>query len=763
VSVTAQVAVFDERGDRPERSLTQDAVSLERHSVRLATFAALALYGVVRWATLLTPAPGWRLVGLFLLAVALAGAGPWLRMANRPAAILAAVLAVLAAFAICGVPLAWVVHLRIALTARGIGHGLGALPGVLVPYNGINGWVRVVTMLGGAVLLLDAGLVLAFAPRALGDLRRVGAALTLTALAVVPCTLVRPQLPYLQGFVLFALLAAFMWGERIPRQALGAALTLAVIAGAAGAFAAPSLDQHHPWLNYRAWANTFAPAHVDVFNWTQSYGPLKWPRAGHEVLDVRARQPDYWKAEDLDVFNGFGWSEAPGTVGAQLPKPDRSAVAQWTQQLTVTIQGMRSTDVIAAGEASQPAAVPGGAEPGLSAGTWTAGRALGPGVSYRVSAYSPHPTATQLVHAGNRYPDPALADYRSIQLPRTALSIGVAPEVRFAPFHSGLPIQSVIGAYGATGSAVVQNSPYAGAFALASGLARRATTPFAFVTSVQRYLSVSNGFRYDQNAPVRRYPLESFLFADKLGYCQQFSGAMALLLRMAGIPARVASGFTSGAYDKATHQWVVSDLDAHAWVEAWFPHYGWVRFDPTPASAPARGDQAAIPLQRTLPGEGGAASHAPREIPATHTQGLSVAHRAGAGIEVVLIVLAVVLVLAIATVLRMLMRSEPTGSQLVAELERALARCGRPVTEGVTLAALERRYRSSPAAAGYIRTIRLARFGGGRELPSSAQRRALRHQLGFGLGAIGRLRAVWALPPRPASSIRRRRGPYTSE
>jgi hypothetical protein len=57
---------------------------------------------------------------------------------------------------------------------------------------------------------------------------------------------------------------------------------------------------------------------------------------------------------------------------------------------------------------------------------------------------------------------------------------------------------------------------------------------------------------------------------------------MALMLRYLGIPARVAAGFTSGVYDRSTHEWTVTDHDAHTWVEAWFPHYGWLPFDPTP-------------------------------------------------------------------------------------------------------------------------------------------------------------------------------------
>jgi hypothetical protein len=757
VSATAHVAVLDAPGRRSEPSRIEADATPERVRIRLATFAALGLYGALRWATLLAPAPGWRLLGLFGLALVLAAAGPWIRLVSVPAAILAAAVALLAALAVAGVPLAWVVHHRVGVTAHGIGQGLAALPGVLLPYNGINGWIRVVIVLGAGVLLLDAALVLAFAPRAFGDLWRAAAALPLTALAVVPSTLVRPQLPYLQGLLLFGLLAAFMWGERLRRHVLGAAIALAALVGVGAMIAAPSLDQHTPWLNYRAWANTFAPAHVDVFDWNQTYGPLKWPRSGHEVLEVRATNPDYWKAQNLDVFNGFGWSQGPGTVGAQIPPPDAAATARWTQQLTVTIEGMRTTDVIAAGTASDPTSIPGGAVPGVSSGTWSAARELGPGTSYRVTTYSPHPTPAQLAHAGKHYPNQALADFRSIELPRTALSIGVAPEVRFPPFHSHAPIESVIGAYGVTGAGVVEQSPYAGAFALAQGLASRAATPYQFVRSVQRYLSVSNGFSYNQNAPVRTYPLESFLFTDKLGYCQQFSGAMALLLRMGGIPARVASGFTSGSYDKTTHEWVVSDLDAHAWVEVWFPHYGWVRFDPTPAAAPARSGLAPIPVVKRLPGENAAASHAPREITATGAPGTSQQHHGGRGVEVLVVVLAVVLALALASValLRMRRGAEPSDDRLVLELERALARCGRPVSDGVTLASLEQRFRYSPAAADYIRAIRLARFGAGGQPPNSAQRKALRGQLGLGLGPVGRLRALWALPPRPASFMKR--------
>jgi hypothetical protein len=752
VSAAAGIAVVDARirSVAHERSRAEPA---PRAWLRLASFAALALYGVVRWATLLHAAPTWRLAGLVGVAVALAGAGYLLRGAVPVIAVLALV-AVIGALAIAGVPLAWVVHERIALTSRGIGRGLSALPGVLVPYLGARHWVRVVIVLGAAVLLLDAAIVLAFAPRALSDLRRATVALPLTALAVVPSTLVRPQLPYLQGLALFALLATFMWGERVRRPAARGALALVAVAGLVATLGAPTLDQHRPWINYRSWTGSLVSVKLDTFDWNQSYGPLNWPHAGHQVLQVQAAQSDYWKAEDLDLFNGTAWvaspEPSPQISELALPQPDLQARRKWSQELRVTILGMTTSDVIAAGYASRPqlpsgADLPGGVLHGQSAGTWIAGRSLGPGTSYEVRTYSPRPTAAQMTVDRGRYPNQLLAAYRTIELPTAQTAIGLPTEVEFAPFQPAEAVQRRVSAE--QGPAVITSSPYARAYALARTLAKRAATPYDFVAAVQGYLA--KGFRYDQNPPVRQYPLESFLFKDRVGYCQQFSGAMALLLRMGGLPARVAAGFTSGSTD-AHNQFAVSDLDAHAWVEVWFPRYGWVRFDPTPVSAPARSGSDVLPILKTLPTGRSSNGHGlgrpgAQTAAASGAVHVSTAH----GLSSLWIILAVALLIAGGGLALMLRRVPRTADQLVAELERALARTGRPASAGLTLAGLEHRFRSSPSASEYVRAIRLARFGGQSELPTAAQRRALRTQLRLGLGPIGRLRALWALPPRP--------------
>ncbi|HEY2200410.1 MAG TPA: hypothetical protein VGH56_00875, partial [Solirubrobacteraceae bacterium] len=104
--------------------------------------------------------------------------------------------------------------------------------------------------------------------------------------------------------------------------------------------------------------------------------------------------------------------------------------------------------------------------------------------------------------------------------------------------------------------------------------------------------------------------------------------------------------------------------------------------------------------------------------------------------------------LVLAVALQRLAGAEARRADLLAELERALARTGRPLHDGMTLAALERRLHSAPDAEAYVRTLRLARYGAGASPPSAIQRRALRRELGRGLGFIGHVRALWALPPR---------------
>lgn len=83
-------------------------------------------------------------------------------------------------------------------------------------------------------------------------------------------------------------------------------------------------------------------------------------------------------------------------------------------------------------------------------------------------------------------------------------------------------------------------------------------------------------------------PVDEFLFDTKRGFCGHYASAFALLMRAAGIPARIVTGYLGGTLNPYGNYWIVRQADAHAWVEIWIAGRGWQRVDPTAAIAPAR-------------------------------------------------------------------------------------------------------------------------------------------------------------------------------
>ncbi|MEU5262665.1 DUF3488 and transglutaminase-like domain-containing protein [Amycolatopsis sp. NPDC021455] len=111
-----------------------------------------------------------------------------------------------------------------------------------------------------------------------------------------------------------------------------------------------------------------------------------------------------------------------------------------------------------------------------------------------------------------------------------------------------------------------------------------ASNDFDRATAIWRYFTAQNGFVYDtKTAPANDSDaLADFILNGKRGFCEQFASAMGVMLRVAGIPSRVAIGFTPGV--QVNDYLSITTQDAHAWVEAYFGGKGWVTFDPTPLS-----------------------------------------------------------------------------------------------------------------------------------------------------------------------------------
>ena len=119
---------------------------------------------------------------------------------------------------------------------------------------------------------------------------------------------------------------------------------------------------------------------------------------------------------------------------------------------------------------------------------------------------------------------------------------------------------------------------------LAAQITRTAKTDYDKATVIENYLR--SRFGYTLQLPQREVkdPIANFLFERKQGHCEYFASSMAVMLRTLGIPSRVVNGFRSDEFNDITGRYVVRAKNAHSWVEAYFPGYGWQTFDPTPAA-----------------------------------------------------------------------------------------------------------------------------------------------------------------------------------
>jgi transglutaminase-like putative cysteine protease len=118
-------------------------------------------------------------------------------------------------------------------------------------------------------------------------------------------------------------------------------------------------------------------------------------------------------------------------------------------------------------------------------------------------------------------------------------------------------------------------------------LARQITAPAANsydrAFAIEQYLQNNLTYSLDPKGITPENPIGSFLFEAKSGYCEYFAAAMAVMLRTQGIASRLVNGFDTGTYNRVGKDFIVRGRDAHSWVEVYFPHYGWITFDPTPA------------------------------------------------------------------------------------------------------------------------------------------------------------------------------------
>ncbi len=137
--------------------------------------------------------------------------------------------------------------------------------------------------------------------------------------------------------------------------------------------------------------------------------------------------------------------------------------------------------------------------------------------------------------------------------------------------------------------------------ALAEELHAAADSDAAYIDRVLA-LFREQPFRYTLQPPLLgEEPVDDFLFGTRAGFCEHYANAFAVLMRAAGVPARVVAGYQGGEINPMNGTVIVHQFDAHAWNEVWLEGRGWVRVDPTAAVSPARVE---FGLETAVQGEG---------------------------------------------------------------------------------------------------------------------------------------------------------------
>ncbi len=281
------------------------------------------------------------------------------------------------------------------------------------------------------------------------------------------------------------------------------------------------------------------------------------------VMYVRSPAWSYWRSHSYDFYNGYAWSQSGDSatpldvsrrVAFEVPPDDDQVLGEeiWhsfyivRDQPNLLFAAYRPIRVyIAADAISQDSGV------GLRVS-----QPLAAGTTYTVISRRPVFDADKLRSASTTYPPNVTARY--LQLPGN-----ISPRVRD----------------------------------LARQLTSNAPTPYDKAVALRDYLLTLPYDFFPPPHPPEAEAVDNFLFVDKRGVCEHFATSMVVMLRALGLPARMVAGYGAGEYNALSGYYTVRMNNAHAWVEAYFPGYGWVPFDPTPGWTPS---PYTAPVQRWI-------------------------------------------------------------------------------------------------------------------------------------------------------------------
>jgi transglutaminase-like putative cysteine protease len=280
------------------------------------------------------------------------------------------------------------------------------------------------------------------------------------------------------------------------------------------------------------------------------------------VMQVRANRPSYWVGETFNTWQGESWVETgprskplEQTLPFVLP-PDVGASLSGEPDLQTFYVAGTTADLVFHAESASELWFPSSRVFVAEDGTIVSPIGLGSGSIYSVESVVDTPTAAQL--RADKSGETLLAATRQtdLQLPH----------------------------------------PYPRVHALARSITAGDATTYDKVASLLTWMGRHTRYSIDiPPLPRGADSVTEFLFGNRVGFCEQISTSLAVMLRSLGIPAREAVGYVPGGFDPITDLYQVHANDAHAWVQVWFPGYGWQSFDPTavvPSTPPSPGATA---------------------------------------------------------------------------------------------------------------------------------------------------------------------------
>lgn len=246
----------------------------------------------------------------------------------------------------------------------------------------------------------------------------------------------------------------------------------------------------------------------------------------------------YWRGVVLDSYDGRSWKQQAATTALPMPPAMRARGPALRHQVTLEPHGKRW--LFALELPQSPPDLPGLAATILPNGELTAEKPIHDRIRYTAASH-----VDFALHA-----EASPATLR----PWLALPSGYNPATQ----------------------------------AFAASLRRTTGDDLQLANAVLRHFREQQ-FRYTlEPPPLGRHAMDEFLFGTRAGFCEHYASAFVVLMRAAGVPARVVTGYQGGEINQVDGFLTVRQSDAHAWAEIWLEGRGWLRIDPTAAVAPGR-------------------------------------------------------------------------------------------------------------------------------------------------------------------------------